>query len=463
MNRSSFLSCLSFLKPLGVYNATDDNGKHHGENSQDHGLLATLSKLFDDKKCQKHVFLSDDSFQVSIEPTASMDTVSGNNDGTSLGPAYFVNPPQPSQRNSFDCAMCSFRLQVYTATYSNNTIHLTTTTPIKNFCLHHHQQQHHHDRTAFGEMMGRMGHRNNNNYSANNNNSDSRDNAAPVTKTESIVVLVMDGEAYQLDIAELKGVRIVKKRCSKDKNNNQNIPPCLILELPSCWFRIFSINDGVECDEESSSLPSSSIMDALNDAKKILDELWNNQKGDRFCPFPLRFQSRCVDAKSPLEETNVDLIFPACMNQRWESHKTAWTDLEELKHVFSHPVSSLPELVRQYNFQTFFLDKLTNIPKQTAKSIVEDKDLVVTLDFCQDYVDKNHESLHSTMDTFWKSRQYHQIQTKRRRVKASHKKNNSNDEVIQKDCIDQTNKLLKCHKAVMEAKYKLSTLPKRGL
>jgi hypothetical protein len=79
--------------------------------------------------------------------------------------------------------MCSFRLEVYTGTFSNTTVHLTTTTPIKNFCLHHQQQkqQHYHDRTMFGGMMGRMGHC--------NDNSDLRDNAAPVTKTESIVFL----------------------------------------------------------------------------------------------------------------------------------------------------------------------------------------------------------------------------------------------------------------------------------
>jgi hypothetical protein len=429
MDRTSFLSCLSFLKPL------DDNAENKStlKSSSSSSSLAALSKLEAARKCQKQVLLGD-FFQVSIEPT----TTSANK---SLGPAYFAVV------TGEDAAMCSCRMILYTAILpnSNNSQHTTTTvmTPMKD-----QYQQEGRRRTWLGGGGIVM---------ANGQEDDDQEN-------ESIVLLELNGKWwYQLDVHQaLQRVRVEEQAAATTNtaadDETKKVPPCLILEFSSCWFRIFSSRHNDDDDDDDKS------MELLNQAKNKLNEIRGRRQSG---PFPFRIFADDGNSSTDPEETASAMEPSDCL----QSHQQAWEDLDALERVLANPVASSlqpGEIAQQERFQAFLNDKLTQIPRHIANTMVEEEDLAVTLDQAGLDIAQNHDALNTTMDAFWKKKKkplhyHHHLQKKRRRQQQQEESDNeASSKDVQQDCIQQTQELLKNHKAALEAKYRLATLPVRG-
>ncbi|KAG7338005.1 hypothetical protein IV203_022497 [Nitzschia inconspicua] len=386
MNRSAFLSCLSFFKPLGK--DMDDTNEDRQQQQQQQqteascksvSLRTALARLKSEGKCHTEPLLMDDCFHVSIEPLGG-----SKNDEDRLGPAYFSPPVEPtttgtrqpsreSEKTSmFDPAMCSFRMETYTSVNMPSPSHdKRLTTPRKD----EFQQE----RTLFGGGMmtdvinGRT------------------------TSSESIVLCMIEDGWYQLNVHALQDVRLEHcsttsaTRSSPDGNDKTfDLPPCLILQFPSCWFRIFSSSSS----SSSSTMPQqqndqcneAAAISALIQAKDILNRLRSsssiNDTGDpssSACPFPVRLslEGNDMDTSRPslsVEGNDVSSRRKTA-NDTLRSHSIAWKDFSVLEQVLSNPLASLPELAEQKRFRSFLLDKLTELPKHVADCMIEEGDL----------------------------------------------------------------------------------------
>jgi hypothetical protein len=447
MDRTNFLSSLSFLLPLS---SSETEG----------GVVpALLRELEADVRCDEDRLIdSDDNYFVSIEPVVTVAPSETNNtarntdnhenenddDGddddatvdpsnitegcassrTSLGPAYFKvkSATEDESQGISDPAMCPFQMNVYKARLSLADANLTT--PIRD--------QKGRNITLFGGILD-------------NGDEESGGNALKTTAAkptnEAVVIICVDGQTYQLDMNSIEAVRL-------EEGNEDGLPQSLILEFVSCRMRIFS----------SSARTFTSVL------KKTRDALHHLQDDSCICPFPIagHWTLPGSTGERKTEESALKQL-EQCLG----SYLSSWDNVASLERVLSSPVAARSNTASNDALQHYVTNTLRKIPETAAASFAIEDDLSLALEHCNNRLSEQQDGLSERLDAFWKttSGQGHKPSKKRSRKESPCNRRNDDvqvDQRIQNACVEQTNTFFESHKEALATKYGFCILPARG-
>ena len=274
------------------------------------------------------------------------------------------------------------------------------------------------------------------------------------------------GNYFQVDLNQIQSIRIGQSggnsslismdNCNEISNTNSvtEIPSCLILEMSSCWFRIFP-NSVVGNGNSSRGTDDDSTK--FDDVRTKLERLLSD---DSLLPFPLSYSGLTAPSGQILqpyvinkrlgEDNNDDPL--GCSRRCIQSYSQSWKDLILFDNVLE---SQYPEP----KFKDIVYDLMAKIPKQVSSSFIEEDKWTNALELYENKIATKIKAFDSVVDDFWNETSEHSSNNKRRRNDEDSDKSQSK---IQDDCVRRYTNILKDHKKYVISKHELHLLPLRG-
>jgi hypothetical protein len=432
--------------------------------------------LLASEKCEKEVLFKD--HKVSIEPTTAVTTTSTvamfdeqqekqNHDNASLGPAFFAqtrkkhNATEDKDSNdNFDPAMCSFEMTLYSAKLPDQGM----TTPLKDAMKRH--------RTLFGGYLPcEKGwveddeEKSGDEVEEQENDVDSEDEATTFVQ-EAIVIAKIDGKLFQVDFNQIQNVR--HNRDIGD--NGTSVPPSLILEFPSCWMRIFSMDAESHAEDDNLNMPSAEE-GATTFLDIALEKIQRLLANEFLLPFPLKFfglpHHISTLVTNPSDSKNQSRPEGRSAQQCIESYSKAWEDIDAIEQVLNVHVNGLSH-AQQESLRKYINELLSRIPKRVSSSFVTEQVLSPVLDANKEEINRISDAFDEALKPFWMinpSSTTKRSKRKRRRgddiLSPEEDTGVEHEIVVQQECIDRTKEILESHKKALQAKYEISLLPYR--
>lgn len=450
MDRYAFLSCQTFLYPISTrwINSVLDNSLYNVRNEV---LLANYrlsieATYSDDKETtgiqMDHNNHNNTSGNVSANESSSNTST---HDEKNIGPCFFLKNAQKlsSSSGGFDCALSNIELTLYTADLLSADDR-TARTPVKD--------SNNQERTLFGAIYP------------------TESDDLPVS--EAVVIAKIDGCFYQLDLNRLQRLQSIASNDEKEEGSDQtdcptgnDKPSCLMLQFPSCLFRIFLS----KADETGS--PPIVKLDAIQAKLESL------MVSTCLLPFPLnsyeKNRSSCIGGKLSQEddgESQVGILpnptdygTQSLSRRRLQSHFQCWNDVNLLERVLSTPLSPKSGDVGSMShlhmkaLKANTIELLGRLPRLVSDSYMYETDLAEAVELCDVGITRNHDEIDEVFQVFWFP--INERPNKRRR---SESRNGDSQYNIQQNCINQTKDVLRKHKELLGAKYQLAKLPVRG-
>jgi hypothetical protein len=461
MDRKSFLCCQSFLYPL------------------------PSSGLVSDKCNRYEVLLT--NMELSIEPCENNYNNSTVVDSVvkSLGPAYFLKPRikmvssttttnttndnkknddrKDNKKSSFDPTMCKVELRLHTEKLPERGM----TTPVKK---------------------------------ANRRNPSEIDDQTKETASDEVIVIaVIDGNSFQVDLNRMRsitssnqkgeinvsrgGIDSTKETTTKNSTTSETTP-CLILEFPSCCFRIFPSSSPLSLSSSSSQSPSLS-MNASDDATvtgnsndsqrrddvTAFDLVQKKLKSiltlDYVRPFPLSYSGLTASSDQNQNQknnnnSNNDDDTLECARMCLQSYSKSWNNFISFGDVLKKPVRSeqqcsttassmMTDSIREKDFKETISQFMQTIPKQVSSSFIEVDQRETALNLYDEEIGQQNVAFDDIIREYW-PKNSSSSSNKRRRVENQHNNNNV-------DYIGQFADILKEHKKLLKSKHELFLLP----
>ncbi len=236
----------------------------------------------------------------------------------------------------------------------------------------------------------------------------------------------------------------------------------MILEMPSCCYRIFPSDSSLKND--NSVLGGGSFSLGMDDDRIKLDcvrdRLERLLSGDSLLPFPLSYSGRIApsleeDGNENYSEKQAEGDATTRARQCLRSYSQAWNDLMAFDHVLenTHAVGS----TRAKNFQDTVKNLMTRIPKHVSSSFIEGDDLAKAIEMYENKIAASMENFDGVMRDFWNEKADHRRNNKRQR-----EEDDTNDENTYHDCVGRFADILNDHKKQVSSKHELFLLALRG-
>lgn len=274
------------------------------------------------------------------------------------------------------------------------------------------------------------------------------------------------GNYFQVDLNQIQSISVGQSGGNRsllggDNSNeilNSNIlteiSNCLILELPSCWFRIFP----------NSVIGNANSSRGMDDDRTKFDAVRNKLErllsDDSLLPFPLSYSGLTAPSGQILqpdvihkrsgEDNNNNPI--GCSRRCIQSYSQSWKDFILFNNALENPY---PEP----KFKDTVNHLMTKIPKQLSLSFIEEDTWTKALDLYENKIATKIKAFDGVIDDFWNETSEHSSNNKRRRNDEDSEKSQSK---IQHDCVGRYTDILKDHKKYVISKHELHLLPLRG-
>mmetsp|Transcript_24898 Transcript_24898/g.68641 ORF Transcript_24898/g.68641 Transcript_24898/m.68641 type:complete len:511 (+) Transcript_24898:141-1673(+) len=510
MDRNTFLRCQPYLYPLPSSSAPDAET-----------LGPSVSSLLDSSgtnrtKCSREILLA--GVSLSIEPcdnsTSSGNSNSNSNsnndktiddrgntatNGENAGAAYFApttpastrtsatsrddsgkaqtdgsepshasgdtvdrsdNSDRPVAAASFDPALCKIELSLHTAKLPEKGM----TTPVKKT-----------NRRSLSEIDDRV-----------------------VATDEAIVIANIDGNYFQIDLNQVLGIVVgpsvtqnnhsslgingtnEARDGTKQNSTVRETPAYLLLEFPSCSFRLFSQKplSNAPSDDETVIGSHHSTEEtygnrAMFDA--VRSKLLNFLSIDCLLPFPLSYSgltarsgqepdSEAVHGQGGENNDNDNCSDPiGCARRCLWSYSQSWKDLAAFDNALENPLAARPSnrSTETKNFKDIVNRFMSEIPKQVASSFIEGDKWKMALESYNDKLCAKKQAFESLIDDVWTETSGNGRSAKRRRVSEDLASDGSR-ETGKTDCMNRYVELLKEHKRHIVSKHEMYLLPLRG-
>jgi len=450
MDRKSFLLCQSFL------------------------YLLPPAIVSDPKLCSHEVLLT--NTKLSIEPnensTANVNRSNAKNVSVeTLGPAYFlppriVSPTTDTTKNNdnadddgqkskngcgddgngdsenernFDPTMCKIELKLHAATLTDSNM----TTPVKK---------------------------------SNRRNPSEIVDQAEKASDEAIVIAVIDGNSFQVDLNKIRSISSNQSKknvshCDTDSTNEttenfmKEITSCLLLEFPSCYFRIFrslpssssSSNHSLITDNDT---VAGNDIDSQNRDDTIMFDLVHKKLEsiiilDYVRPFPLSYSGLTAS----YDQKNNDDDALKCARQCLQSYSKSWNNLFSFSDILEKPVRSeqcstaSADFIRENDFKETINQFMRTIPKQVSSSFIEADQRATALNLYDEEIGKQKDVFDDIIREYWPTT----IKTKN----SSNKRRRVEQDNNNYDYIGRFAKSLVEHKKLLGSKHELYLLPFR--
>ena len=434
MQRQAFLSCQPYLYPLSSSSLPGDHGSSSSNDT--------------DGKYSREVLL--DNLNLSIEPCENTSYVQDTNDNGnkkanspedkknkmeehSAGPAFFAanNPTTANDSTNsgysndgdkqVDPSVCKVQLILHTFGLPPKGM----TTPIKKS-----------NRRDLSELEDRV-----------------------ARNDETILIAKIDGNHFQVDLNQLCSIRVGETHDGNKTDSSSKSLPFLILEMPSCCFRIFAIDSSTTND--NSVLGGGSFSLGMDDDKIKLDcvrdRLERLLSGDSLLPFPLSYSGRITprdgDENHSDKQDEGDAM--TRVRQCLRSYSQAWNDIIAFDQVLenTHAAGS----TRAKMFQDTVKNLMSRIPEQVSSSFIQENDLAKAVEMHENKIAASMEEFDGVMGTFWNEKADHKRNNKRQR-----EEDDTTTENTQSDCVARFDDILRDHKKQVGSKHELFLLPIRG-
>eukprot|EP00536_Pseudo-nitzschia_multiseries_P011401 jgi/Psemu1/308169/fgenesh1_kg.385_\ len=316
-----------------------------------------------------------------------------------------------------------------------------------------------------------------------------------VATDEAIVVANIDGNYFQIDLNQLLGIVVgpgvtesdhssrgsnAAKEAgdgSKEKHAVREIPAFLLLEFPSCCFRLFSQTPlafhSPSDDETTTGTHDSTEERDGNRARfdAVRQKLLSVLSIDCLLPFPLSYSGLTTrsgtdadaEAAPKLRGENYgskhDPI--SCARRCLRSYSRSWMDLISFDDALENPIASRSSIgsAEKNNFKETVNRFMTGIPKHVASSFIEEDKWAMALESYNDKICAKMQAFENLIDDFWTETSENGRNPKRRRLDEDL----VSDESLDKNgCIKRYEELLREHKRHMVSRHELYLLPSRG-
>lgn len=451
MERKLFLSCQSYLYPLSSSSLSSDHGSYRNDS--------------DEKYCHEILL---DGMNLSIEPCENSTFFKDSNNGSkygerstvkkgemgerSIGPAYFL-PQRSTTSNedggndgvgdngagpiSADPSFCEVQFILHTFTLPLKGM----TTPVKNA-----------NKRDLSEVEDQI-----------------------TRNDETILIANIDGNHFQVDLNQIYSIhvgnsedrhsRAWKDGASSMSNTNltKKFSSSLILEMPSCCFRIFtselSTNERNIVGNGNSSLGIDDDRTKFDAVRTRLERLLS---GESLLPFPLSYTG-LISPLGQLLEPDVNHKLPgkhdkgnslAFSRGCLHSYSQSWNDLIKFENALEnpHPAAS----TREKNFKDTINNLMSRIPNQVSSSFIGEGDLTKTVEMYENKITTKIEEFDCVIENFWNEQsEQHKRNNKRRRDHIDYDSRHH-------DYVRRFDDILKDHKIHVISKHELFLLPLRG-
>ncbi len=430
MDRKLFLFCQSFLYPLSSSSVSSEHGASQNDSSS---------------KCCQEVLL--DGMNLSVEPCEdtsfcndmsnnSVDITKNKLEQHSIGPAYFLSQKVTTKNAGVDTKMsgtdsgdgsayvkrndptfCKVELILYTSTLPVKGM----TTPVKKANTR--------DLSEIDDQVER--------------------------NDEAILIANIDGDHFQIDLNRLLSTSVGQ---SGDK-----ISTFLILEMPSCCFRVFSSKLSVNEGDNILGIGDSSLGTDHDKTKfdSVQNRLKNLLSGNFLLPFPLSYSGQIIPSEQ-ISEPNDSQKLPAKNNNHHplaisrrclHSYYQSWNNLIMFDKVLENP--HLADSVGSTSEKTFketVNGLMSKIPKHVSLSFIEEDHLTKAVEIYENKIATKIDEFDGVIEDFWNEKSEERSNNKRRR----------DDVDSDNDCPRRYADILRDHKKYIISKHELLLLPLRG-
>jgi len=457
MDRTSFLCCQSFLYPLSSSSIPDDSGRSVPNDSNESTAKRCHDVLLDGmnlsiEPCQNASFYKDTNSS-NNKGANKRDFVTSKVKGQSTGPAYFL-PQKAMTMNASTNTKMQYPNETKnrdnssddSSTYDDEDIGDKNVDPVRTdptFCKV--KLTLHTVRLPLKGMTTPVKKANRRNLSEIGDQL--------VGNDEAILIANIDGNCFQVDLNQIQSISI-----GQSGGNGRNeisktdfateISSCLILELPSCWFRIFPNSLIGNGNSSRGTDYDSTKFDAV---RTKLERLLSDYS---LLPFPRSYSGQILQPyvieKRTGEDDNDDPL--DCSRRCIQSYSQSWMDLILFDNVLE---SQYPEP----RFKDIVNDLMTKIPKQVSLSFIEEDKWTNALELYENKIATKIKAFDGVIDEFWNETSEHSSNNKRRRKDEDSDESQSK---IQDDCVGRYTNILKDHKKYVISKHELHLLPLRG-
>jgi len=426
MDRKSFLVCQPFLYPLSSSSLPTD----HDSSSYDSST-----------KCCQEVLL--DGMNLSIEPCENTRFAKPTSDETDMNtneerqnsePAYFLS--QKSTRKTTNVTP-----DMHATDSENGSANVTLAGEDPAFCkvkliLH----------TAKLPVKGMT------TPDKKVNRRDLREIDDQVEGSEEVILIAdIDGDLFQIDLNRLLSTSVGQ---SEDR-----LSTFLVLEMPSCCFRIFTQKALENTDNHTSGTGDSSL--GIDDTKSKFDAihcrletLWSS---NFLLPFPLSYSGQIVPDSSQKHSGRYSNDDPVAFSRRClHSYSRSWNNLITFDTILEYPRSADSIVsITERSFRDTMSDLISEIPKDISSSFIKEDYLAKAAEIYEEKVATKIDEFESVLEDFWNEKADLKGNNKRRR--EDFELGNRQDE-----CPGQYAEILRDHKKYIVSKHELFLLPRRG-
>lgn len=272
---------------------------------------------------------------------------------------------------------------------------------------------------------------------------------------EAILIATIDGDHFQIDLNRLISTSVGQ---SEDK-----LSTFLILEMPSCCFRVFSSKPSANEDNNILGIRDSSL--GTDHDKFKFDSVQNRLKsllsGDFLLPFPLSYSGQIVPSGQISESDGSQKLpgkynnhHPLAISRRClHSYSQAWNNLIMFDNALENPHSadSLGSAAEKA-FKETVNGLMSKIPKQVSLSFIEEDHLTKAVEIYENKIATKIDEFDGVIEDFWNENSGDTRNNKRQR----------DDVDSDKDCPRRYEDILRDHKKHITSKHEVFLLPLRG-
>ena len=251
------------------------------------------------------------------------------------------------------------------------------------------------------------------------------------------------------------------------KKKNTTLTECsrfLILQFPSCWFRIFSSKPSTEDRETGGKTDDHTT--AFDGVRSRLEKILSS---DCLLPFPLSYSGltapseKLSESDTTRQHTGYDTYSDplGCSRRCLNAYSQAWKDLILFDGVLGNSNLESSIISKQENkFKYVANNLMTKIPQQVSQSFMEGRKWTKALELQENKIASKIRDFDDIIDEFWNDLSEQNKKKKRRRniiegVESWNSRNLPDDVARFAD-------ILKEHKKCVIAKHELYLLPQRG-
>jgi len=262
-------------------------------------------------------------------------------------------------------------------------------------------------------------------------------------------------------------------RCKDTTNEKSNsnlkteMISFLIIEFPSCCFRIFPSEFVANAKNEFED-PSKKMDVFKSKFDDVRDRLERLRSCDSLLPFPLSYFGLASESdqifvpdiiyRGSRDDTNDD---PLVHTRRClKSYEKSWEDIIMFDETLETPNPETPiGKSRDRKFKETINDLMTSIPQQVSSSFIEQDKLTRALEICENKIASNIAAFDDIINNFLNDASEHSNNKKRQRTDEDTTKCHTKS---RKYFVERFDDILKNQKKDVISKHELFILPFRG-